>query len=268
MDARLAFSIDLDRCIGCRACAVACSAGNELSPATGAHVTVTEVVRREGAGLWGSFAHHRCFHCARAPCVEVCPTGTLSKRDGLTAVAAERCSGCGYCVDACPFAVPRLREGGVAKCVGCLEPAEQGAAPWCARTCPSEAIRFGPREAVLAEARRRVERLLPRHPRAQVYGEAQLGGLGLLLVLLEAPEVYGLPADPRPSRAVAAWQEVVKPGALGLAAAAAVTMGVTFLAARRQRAKDEAAHAGADGAAAPERPRDPAPGGGQGDPHG
>lgn len=264
MAARLAFSIDLDRCIGCCACSVACSAGNQRSPGA-AYVAVEEVVRARDGGLWGSFAHRRCFHCAEAACVEVCPTGALSKWNGLTKVAAERCSGCGYCVDACPFQVPRLRDGEVSKCVGCVEQLEDRQAPWCERTCPSQAIRLGEREAVLAEARARAEALRPRHPGARVYGDAQLGGLGLLLVLLDGPAAYGLPERPEAPAALAAWREL-KPAAAGLSGAAALGLGLAFAVARRRhRVEREEGEGGGRAAGAPDAPEGK-PGGGGGVP--
>jgi formate dehydrogenase iron-sulfur subunit len=241
-----AFSIDLDRCIGCQACAVACEAGNETRPGDG-FIAVTDVVRRQADGLWGSFAHRRCFHCDDAPCVRVCPTGTLSKWNGLTAVAAEKCSGCGYCTDACPFEVPRVRDDQVVKCVGCIERIGDGR-PWCEQTCPSQAIQFGERQVVLAEARLRAERLRARYPEAQVYGETQLGGLGLLLVLLDRPGRYGLPEKPETPAAVKVWKEAVQPAATGLSAAAAVTMGLLFVVARRRHAREKAERQASDDA--------------------
>ncbi|HUL58879.1 MAG TPA: 4Fe-4S dicluster domain-containing protein [Anaeromyxobacteraceae bacterium] len=253
MEPGYAFSVDLDRCIGCRACVVACCTGNGLPPGA-AFIEVSDLVRRTPDGLWGSFAHHRCFHCGEAACVEVCPTGALSKWKGLTVVAAERCSGCGYCVDACPFRVPRVVDGAVAKCVACVDQLKEGEAPWCQRTCPSQAIRFGARDAILADARARVLRLAARYPRAQVYGDTQLGGLGLVLVLLERAEVYGLPERPATPRLLEAWQRAVKPGALGLSALAAATMGAAFWVARRQHAREHPPESG---------PPCPGPSGGQ-----
>lgn len=239
MASRYAFSIDLDRCIGCQACVVACGAGNEL--ATGdTYITVSEEIRRKDNGFWGSFAHKRCFHCAEAPCVEVCPTGTLTKVDGLTAVDMAKCSACGYCTQACPFHIPNVVDNHVSKCVGCLDQVKTGGEPWCAKTCPSNAIRFGEREVILAEAKAKVAKLRERYPNAQVYGETQLGGLGLLMVLLEAPSKYGLPEAPTSSATIQTWKSVIKPASAGLTALAAGVMGLAFVFARRTHAKEHA----------------------------
>jgi formate dehydrogenase iron-sulfur subunit len=256
--ARHAFSIDLDHCIGCQACAVACGAGNEVA-GSGALTAVGEIVRPRPGGLWGSFTHHRCFHCEAAACVQACPTGALAKWDGLTRVAAERCSGCGYCVDACPFQVPRLLEGEVAKCVGCVDLVKAGERPWCEQTCPTQAIRFGEREVLLAGALARLEAIRPRHPEATIYGETQLAGLGLLLVLLDRPAAYGLPAEPRVPDPLLAWQ-AARPATAGLTAVAALAMGLTFAVARRQRLREHAASQGVEGGApGPASPEGPDP---------
>jgi formate dehydrogenase iron-sulfur subunit len=239
MATRYAFSIDLDRCIGCQACVVACRSGNDVADGD-AYIAISENVRQKETGFWGSFAHKRCFHCAEAPCVEVCPTGTLTKVNGLTAVDMARCSACGYCTQACPFHIPHVVENHVSKCVGCLDQVQAGEEPWCARTCPSNAIRFGEREVILAEAKAKAAKLRQRYPNAQVYGETQLGGLGLLMVLLEAPGVYGLPEAPTVPATLQTWKTVVKPASAGLTALAAGVMGLVFVFARRQHAKEHA----------------------------
>lgn len=78
---RYAMSIDMERCIGCQACVVACKVGNER-PLGSNYIEIHESVRGQLPNLVGSFVHHRCFHCAEAACVAVCPTGTLSKWNG------------------------------------------------------------------------------------------------------------------------------------------------------------------------------------------
>jgi formate dehydrogenase iron-sulfur subunit len=234
---RMAFLLDTDRCVGCEACVVACKAGRELADGQ-AYSHVRDVVVGAMPDLHGAFVHQRCFHCAEAPCVAVCPTGALSKQDGLTAVDPDRCSGCGYCVDACPFAIPKLVGGRVSKCTGCLDLAQDGRAPWCVETCPSRALEIGPREELLAEARRRAAALRPRHPDAQVYGEDQLGGLGLLVVLTERPAVLGLLEQPRVPPTIALWQETVQPATAGLTGAALALTGLAFIFARRAHRKE------------------------------
>lgn len=215
-----AFLIDLECCIGCEACVVACKTGNER-PIGGNYIHISDSVRGTFPDLVGTFIHNRCFHCSDAACVAVCPTGALSKQNGITAVNQDACSGCGYCLDACPYKIPRLVNNRVSKCVGCTDLIAEGVEPYCAQTCPSQAISFGEREQMLAAAREKVNVIKGHYPSAQVYGETQLGGLGLLLVLLDNPAVYGLPENPQVPPLVNTWQSTVQPlsfTAIGLAA--------------------------------------------------
>ena len=235
---RSAFSIDLDRCIGCQACAVACATANEVPPGE-TLIRITDIVRQRPGGLWGSFAHRRCFHCDTAACVSGCPAGALSRQEGLTVVDPQRCTGCAYCVDACPFQVPQVSDNRVWKCLACTEQAKVGQRPWCEQTCPNEAIRFGDREVLLQEARDRVAALRTRYPDAQVYGDTQLGGLGLLMVLLDRPPVYGLPEKPATPSVVRVWSEVVRPASAGLSAAAVAGAGLLFVVARRRHVREK-----------------------------
>jgi formate dehydrogenase iron-sulfur subunit len=150
-----------------------------------------------------------CYHCGDAACVAVCPVkATYKGPTGLTHVNVEQCIECGLCVQACPFQVPTLRAGyprsgmrRAFRCVGCESLVNAGQVPACVSTCIGGALRFGPREQLLRDARARVATLRATHPNASVYDAPELGGLNVLMVLREAPEAYGLPAKPQPVRA-------------------------------------------------------------------
>jgi len=116
---------------------------------------------------------------------------------------------------------------------------KDGHDPWCVETCPTQAIRFGERDRLLAEAKARVALLRSRYPNAEVYGETLLGGLGLLLILLDQPRAYGLPVKPVVPSTLTVWQDVVRPATTWLSALAALIMGLMFIVARRKHVQEK-----------------------------
>ncbi|MEN8114029.1 MAG: 4Fe-4S dicluster domain-containing protein [Actinomycetota bacterium] len=228
-----AFLLDMTRCVGCEACVVACKAGNEL-PAGRQYIELIDQVSGTFPDLTGGLQNHRCYHCTDATCVAVCPTGALFKEGGLTRLNRDACSGCGYCVQSCPYGVPKMSGGKSSKCDACASNVSGGGRPWCVQTCPAQALEYAERDKILAEARTRVEAAKVRHPNAQIYGETQAGGLGLIVVLPDDPEVFGIPADPPPTPVVAdVWKTVIQPVSMGATAVAAVGLGVLGVIARR-----------------------------------
>ncbi len=232
-----AFLLDISRCIGCQACTAACMTGNEL-PAGMQYIQLIEQTRGVFPNLAGGFKNQRCYHCADAACVAACPTGALYKEDGMTRLNREVCIGCEYCTDVCPFDVPHIVDGRSSKCDACASVTAAGGEPWCVRTCPSDALRYGDRGEILAEAHRRVEAILTRYPNARVYGETEAGGLGVVLVLPDDPEVLDLPANPEAPLLVNTWQKVVQPAALGLTSLSVVVTGVAAVIARRNHMQE------------------------------
>jgi formate dehydrogenase iron-sulfur subunit len=161
-----------------------------------------------------------CKHCTHAACLDVCPTGALFRTEfGTVVVQEDVCNGCGYCVPACPFGVldkrhlpdlellgsgtsgARPREDGrVWKCTLCYDRLKGGHEPACAKACPTDSIQFGPLEELRERADRRLEKLQAESWNgARLYGrdpDDGVGGFGAFFLLLDEPEVYGLPPDP------------------------------------------------------------------------
>ncbi|MFE7174127.1 4Fe-4S dicluster domain-containing protein [Streptomyces sp. NPDC057616] len=144
-----------------------------------------------------------CKHCTHAACLDVCPTGALFRTEfGTVVVQEDICNGCGYCVPACPYGVidQRKEDGRVWKCTLCYDRLGAGLEPACAKACPTESIRFGPLDELRERASARVAQLHASGvPDARLYGEDPgdgVGGDGAFFLLLDEPEVYGLPPDP------------------------------------------------------------------------
>jgi formate dehydrogenase iron-sulfur subunit len=144
-----------------------------------------------------------CKHCTHAACLDVCPTGALFRTEfGTVVVQEDVCNGCGYCVPACPYGVIDKREedGRVFKCTLCYDRLGDGLEPACAKACPTNSIQFGELEELRARAGDRVEQLHEAGVTdARLYGEDPhdgVGGDGAFFLLLDEPEVYGLPPDP------------------------------------------------------------------------
>jgi formate dehydrogenase iron-sulfur subunit len=133
----------------------------------------------------------------------VCPTGSLFRTEfGTVVVQEDVCNGCGYCIPACPYGVidQRQGDGRAWKCTLCYDRVSVGMQPACAQACPTESIQFGPLDELRARAERRLEAM---HDAgiadARLYGHDPadgVGGDGAFFLLLDEPEVYGLPPDP------------------------------------------------------------------------
>jgi formate dehydrogenase iron-sulfur subunit len=231
-ETQFAFLLDLARCIGCEGCVAACKTGNEL-PERVRYIEIGEITLGAFPEITGYVSNHRCYHCTDAACVAICPTGALYKEVGLTRLDSEPCIGCGRCVRACPYDVPRLHKKKSIKCDGCKVVVEAGGTPWCVKTCPSHALMYGARAEILAEAHARVEAIKARYPDAQVYGETQAGGLGVVVVLPAAPEVWGLSENPDVAQRVRALAAEPVPARSGFGILSAVGLGLAAIINRR-----------------------------------
>jgi anaerobic dimethyl sulfoxide reductase subunit B (iron-sulfur subunit) len=138
------YIVDLARCTGCQACAVACQDRAGLPD----DLDWLRVETEEG----GAYPHpaltyrvSHCYHCAAPPCTGVCPTGAMASRPEGVQVDVDLCIACGACIEACPFGAIVMRPEGVAsKCDGCADETARGWQPTCVRACPMRALAYGP----------------------------------------------------------------------------------------------------------------------------
>jgi formate dehydrogenase iron-sulfur subunit len=164
-----------------------------------------------GEGLRWLMSSDVCKHCTHAACLDVCPTGSLFRTEfGTVVVQEDICNGCGYCVPACPFGVLDVRQqptpefsepdGRAWKCTLCYDRLKGGHEPACSKACPTDSIQFGELEDLRERARMRLEKLEQEGwDGARLYGADPndgVGGFGAFFLLLDEPEVYGLPPDP------------------------------------------------------------------------
>jgi formate dehydrogenase iron-sulfur subunit len=158
---------------------------------------------RDDGGMQWLMSSDVCKHCTHAACLDVCPTGALFRTEfGTVVVQDDICNGCGYCIPACPYGVidQRKDDGRAFKCTMCYDRLKVGEEPACAKACPTDSIQFGPLDELRDRAERRVGEL---HSKgvdvARLYGADPadgVGGDGAFFLLLDEPEVYGLPPDP------------------------------------------------------------------------
>jgi len=250
----MGFFTDTTVCIGCKACEVACKEWNQL-PARGdggAHLEMSglsydNTVRLDGTtwrhvkfieqfpepynGRWLMMSDV-CKHCVQAPCLEVCPTGAIIRTEFDTVVIqSDTCNGCRDCIAACPFGVIDINHvsGTAQKCTLCYDRIGVGLEPACSKACPTDSIQFGPVAELRQRAQRRVDQLKAQgESRAQLYGAdpaGPLGGLNAFFLLVDEPEAYGLPREPKlPTRNLVKSSMLSTLGAVVMTAIGALTL--------------------------------------------
>ncbi len=236
--------IDVSKCIGCKACQVACMEWNDLRDDVGTNVGVYtnpmdltaqswtlmrffEVEPEPGHLEW-LIRKDGCMHCEDPGCLKACPSpGAIVKyANGIVDFISEHCIGCGYCIKGCPFDIPRMNpvDNKVYKCSLCSDRVGVGLEPACVKACPTGAITFGPKDDMVTYAEQRASDLKERgYKNAGLYNPAGVGGTHVMYVLKHAdqPGLTGLPANPSISPWVSMWKGLSKPVGLAVMVGAA-----------------------------------------------
>lgn len=143
-DKRYAMVVDTKRCVGCKACVLACNAENDV-PEGYCRDWIVEEVRGEFPKLSMEIRSERCNHCEHPPCVGACPTGASHVNEGgAVLVSRNKCTGCKACIAACPYDARYVHpKGYVDKCTFCLHRVLEGKDPACVEVCPTFCLTFG-----------------------------------------------------------------------------------------------------------------------------
>lgn len=177
-----ALLIDLTLCIGCNACQDACKKENGLPEGEEKKLSATAYTALEEHD--GVFVRRMCQHCNEPTCVSVCPVGAFTKTaEGPVLYDESKCIGCRYCIQACPFQVPRYEWSSnyprVQKCRLCAERLKKGLPTACAEACPTGATKFGNRDDLVKEAYARIS-AEPGKYIDRIYGVQEVGGTSIL----------------------------------------------------------------------------------------
>lgn len=211
--------VDVSRCVGCRSCSVACKTWNDL-PATKTKITGTwdnpnkldatnwtvinhNLVEKDNQVKW-RFVKRQCMHCVEPACESACFTHSFVKTEEGAVVYKptefnqDYCVGCRYCMLACPFGVPSFEWDKplpfVLKCRFCYDRMKtEGQEPACVTACPTGTLKYGERDALLAEAKQRINSN-PSYVK-QVYGENEYGGTSWMYISDVPFEELGFKTD-------------------------------------------------------------------------
>jgi formate dehydrogenase iron-sulfur subunit len=233
--AEVAKLIDVSKCIGCKACQVACMEWNDVRDEIGTNVGVydnppdlsgaswtvmryAEVEPEPGKLEW-LIRKDGCMHCADPGCLKACPApgAIVQFSNGIVDFHQENCIGCGYCITGCPFNIPRIskKDSKVYKCTLCSDRVAVGLEPACIKACPTGSLVFGTKADMIHHAEGRITDLKSRgYANAGLYDPQGVGGTHVMYVLQHAdqPGLYsGLPRDPSISALVGLWKGVAKP---------------------------------------------------------
>lgn len=198
---------DSTRCVGCQSCEMACALANGLPEPDPDDYPVAGTIRKANENrrmvinayetTQGEiYVKNQCMHCNTPACVAACLTKAMHKtKEGPVIWRDRKCMGCRFCMVSCPFDVPKFEyhsaNPDIVKCNMCFDRVKEGELPACVADCPAEALTFGTRRELIAEARRRIIEN-PDSYYDGIYGEHEAGGTGYLYLSPVPFEELGL----------------------------------------------------------------------------
>jgi formate dehydrogenase iron-sulfur subunit len=262
--AQKALLLNMEKCIACRACQVACKQWNELpaektiffaaaggyqnpiglSPSTYTLVKFYEI-GEENKLRW-RFRVHRCQQCVDPACVKACPVTpikamTQDQNTGAIYVNRELCIGCGSCREYCPFGIPVIdtEASKSTKCTFCFDRLPSGLEPACVKACPTDCSVYGDRDQILQMAHQAKKRLEKKGKHPVIYGETELGtGTKTIYVLPEHLDSYpDIPKNPKVSEELGLFHEFLKP--FGTLTFTAALVGIVLAKVREVKEKED-----------------------------
>lgn len=198
---------DSTRCAGCQECEISCASEHNLPenapsdmPEVGvkrkANDTRRSVINAYETSKGEMYVKNQCMHCNQPACASACLTKAMHKtKDGPVTWNEDKCMGCRYCMISCPYDVPKFEYDSpnpkIQKCNMCFDRVKGGDVPACVANCPAEALTFGTRRELIAEARKRIHDD-PDLYYDGIYGEHEAGGTGFLYLSAVPFEEIGL----------------------------------------------------------------------------
>ena len=229
--------IDISKCVGCRECARACADVNNLPQEEAAELSATHYTVVQSFNDDQTFVRRLCMHCNEPTCVSACLVGAFKKTEtGAVLYDESKCIGCRYCMQACPFEVPRYEWGSLApriqKCKLCYERVAAGGKTACAEACQFGATTFGDRDELVKEARKRIDEN-PGTYVNHIYALTEAGGTSVLFISNIPFEKLGFPMnlqnEPIPQLSWRVLSQIPKYSV----AASVVLFGIHWITARR-----------------------------------
>lgn len=232
-----ALLIDISKCVGCRECARACADANNLPQEEATELSATHYTVVQSFNDDQTFVRRMCMHCNEPTCVSACLVGAFRKTEtGAVLYDESKCIGCRYCMQACPFEVPRYEWSSlvprIQKCKMCYERVAAGGKTACSEACQFGATTFGDRDELIKEARKRIDESSGTYVN-HIYGLTEAGGTSVLFISNIPFEKLGfpmnLPNEPIPQLSWRVLSQIPKYSV----AATVVLFGIHWITARR-----------------------------------